>query len=581
MAIRISHKTVKIMSLFLLPPFAIGIGWVAIPLGIRAGFIASVTLYYYVMYFSWLTFFDFVWPNCGSLRLFFGTVLFTILTAVSWVVIWLLDWWGSKMGISILCASEVISSGVVYISHVFATRKQIADQERKMQMLVSEKREAITPEDIYSIQLTGPRVHRHWSRSLYQLFCYIKGVDGGEDEEMYENSIKSVAPPETEMIETPIRKRRGESYYFGSKDVAVPVGTEQTIQISIGLNPISETNSQNVESKAEMRPLRTQAGYQQWSISMLIITFLIKFILVGTWYYLQGFIILARLWDTDQAENKAKDSYLFSIVTQSIAAIIIFHATRILITNISMILNQMLPGFLESHYFSQFAIQTIFFFYYRNLFLSINNWGLTVAVTVISLVAQFFMFPVAMTRMVYNLRFVHLRRLLVEKISFLSFLGNAVANPATTYELYVRGLVVEYYYCCVADYYSAVCFILIFVIIKLGLRYNLLFFASFSNLNTAGFLQLLYRYLFILGFEIIGDILIRFGAKKVLEINISHAGRNATIINYKTRYLFAIFMIFYVMDAYYSLSSGNAFTVSSEKGITLPSLNSTLVEPNP
>ena len=55
--------------------------------------------------------------------------------------------------------------------------------------------------------------------------------------------------------------------------------------------------------------------------------------------------------------------------------------------------------------------------------------------------------------------------------------------------------------------------------------------------------------------EFVGDLVIRFITFYFLKINVSNKGRNLTILNYRTRFLFALFFCGTLMDVYYGLTS--------------------------
>ncbi|PRP85370.1 hypothetical protein PROFUN_07078 [Planoprotostelium fungivorum] len=622
MAIRVSPKTLKIMCLFLIPPFLIGIGWLSIPLGIEATLIVAISIYHCLMFFAWLTFYDFIWPNCGKKHLFFGTILFLTLSACCWVLIWARGWWRSKFQLSILSAAEFISSGLIYLVHVLQVKKQLKQQNERLKLAVSD-------EDRFHMRMTGPQIYRHWSRTFYQFFCYLPGLDGLEAESVYANSLALQAqsslsihlptdsviyPDEADdrhMEEGRVEKteevdattlddidkmemncvRRGSvgSTNTSSSMPGIIMGyqgsnlhSNMERQRKYSLFGDSDSyivrGSPIIEKRKESSPARRPerdsvqgvtvyikegVGEAQWSNKTLIVAFSFKIIFIGTWYYLQGecylfeidsdvvgFYLLARKWK-DEGENP--DDYLLKVISKAIAAVIIFHATRVLITNVTMILNTHLPKFLESCYFSQFAIQTIFFFYYRNIFVTVSDWKTAVIVNFISYAAQVIMFPLCMWEMVYQLRFKKLHWLITEKFPALSFLS-FLCDQNMEYSEYVKALVVEYYYCCVADYYSLLCVTIFAVLLRFAAKYNLSYYPNFNNLSEDQFLQLIYRYLFLFGFDLVGDIIIRYATKRLIYIDISHDGRSATIMNYKTRYMFTIFLIYFVMDAYYSLT---------------------------
>jgi hypothetical protein len=53
--------------------------------------------------------------------------------------------------------------------------------------------------------------------------------------------------------------------------------------------------------------------------------------------------------------------------------IVVFQLCRAIFINVLIVINAKLPSFLESAYFAQFAVQTMFFFYYRNLFITFSG----------------------------------------------------------------------------------------------------------------------------------------------------------------------------------------------------------------
>lgn len=87
------------------------------------------------------------------------------------------------------------------------------------------------------------------------------------------------------------------------------------------------------------------------------------------------------------------------------------------------------------------------------------------------------------------------------------------------------------------------------------LRYdwNASVFPSVSLLPDDVYAQIMYQYIFQFGFEILGDIFIRCLVHVVFKVNISNIGRNLTVLNYRTRFLFALFVAKFLADANYSL----------------------------
>lgn len=61
------------------------------------------------------------------------------------------------------------------------------------------------------------------------------------------------------------------------------------------------------------------------------------------------------------------------------------------------------------------------------------------------------------------------------------------------------------------------------------------------------------RFLFLFGAEAAGDILIKIIIYFVYKINAAATGRNLTILNYRTRFLYGIFVAYLVASTYYSM----------------------------
>ncbi len=61
------------------------------------------------------------------------------------------------------------------------------------------------------------------------------------------------------------------------------------------------------------------------------------------------------------------------------------------------------------------------------------------------------------------------------------------------------------------------------------------------------------RFLYLFGVETVGDVLIRFMIHMVYKINCGKVARNHTVLNYRTRFLFGIFVVYFICSTYYSL----------------------------
>lgn len=102
-----------------------------------------------------------------------------------------------------------------------------------------------------------------------------------------------------------------------------------------------------------------------------------KLLMTVVWYFLQGFIELNRVLVANQSG---------SIISLAVVSIVIFQIFRFvdyyypfyleyraIFINLLIAVNAKLPASLESAYFAPFALQAMFFFYYRNLFLTFQS----------------------------------------------------------------------------------------------------------------------------------------------------------------------------------------------------------------
>ena len=67
------------------------------------------------------------------------------------------------------------------------------------------------------------------------------------------------------------------------------------------------------------------------------------------------------------------------------------------------------------------------------------------------------------------------------------------------------------------------------------------------------FYQLWLRYLYFLVAETVGDFIIRFIIHFVIKVDPTHVGKSLTILNYRTRFLFAMFVVYLMCSTYYSM----------------------------
>ena len=181
-------------------------------------------------------------------------------------------------------------------------------------------------------------------------------------------------------------------------------------------------------------------------------------------------------------------------------------------------------------------------------------------ISVVVFIITILIYPFNMSRTCYNFRFRTLKHFIQNKVPFLKFLVPVVDGDLKSYDQFVTELSVEYYYDKISGYYSLVTFVLFLALFRYGLQsYQGDFYVIFDKVTGEFFVQLMYRFLYLLLFEAVTDALTRYFMLKVQKINVSNLGRNATIMNYRARFLFTVFMVYYLADIYYSLITTESF----------------------
>jgi len=419
-----------------------------------------------------------------------------------------------------------------YITHILTTRRRL----QRSNIRISLETETELPDEL--------QIQRHWTRWMYTTCCYINSLDSKIEEEGAEKKTQDMQKQQASVAQLPMRNSTS------------PVNHSLD---HITLSKSANLGLPNIQLSLEDTPFQ---GYHQWILSTFIWAMVFKIVLTLFWFFLQGFIQLQKSYYTPiSSTNSDADCNLGCRINQSIVAfafIVAFQLFRTIFINLLIVINSKLPTFLEHAYFAQFAVQTMFFFYYRNLFITFSDWNTTIVLNIVVFIFNIIIYPVNMSRPSYNFRFRTLKRWISGK-KFLSCLIPVVDGDVITYEKFTKDLAVEYYYDKVSDYYSLITFVLFLTIYKFGLSiYNGDYFASFNNFGSGFYNQLMYRYLFILGFEIITDAILRHIMARWLSLNVSNLGRNATIYNYRARFLFTVFMIYFLADIYYSLITPDA-----------------------
>jgi len=302
--------------------------------------------------------------------------------------------------------------------------------------------------------------------------------------------------------------------------------------------------------------------YEQWSVTTLIFALAFKLVMAITWILLQGFIA-----SNDQNFRKPQ-SIAGGILAIALIVVFLFAILRITFINVLVVINSKLPAALESAYFAYFAVQMMFFLYYRYLFLTVKDWGMTFLLLGLVLAMQFVLYPLYMTKTAYNFRFHVIKNWILSKHPKLSFLIiPAIDGDLVTYEQWTMDLSIEYYWDQLAEYYSLVMFVIFVTLKKFLYTYNSYSqYRSFWNptvplLDDNGvqigtkdiYPELMQRYAVLFAFELITDLFLQYIPKRFLGVKIASIGRNTTIYNFRPRFLFTIFLVYFVIDINYSV----------------------------
>eukprot|EP01133_Synstelium_polycarpum_P015238 gene15238-18035_t len=224
---------------------------------------------------------------------------------------------------------------------------------------------------------------------------------------------------------------------------------------------------------------------------------------IGTWFWLHNLTTLII------------DKNLFSTPFLALVAIVVFHVSRLILMGISNGLNRLLKP-KEIRYFTYFQFPLIYWFFrHRWLVSYLDSRSQNSAV--------------------------------------FRFLRKALEDENPSYDQHVRDLSVEYYYDKMAEYISVVTMVVFLSLIR-SLSYKSSSYPKFHGLSQHDFLQLLWRYLYLLCFEVSYDLIIRLLARRMMKIDISNRGRNETISNFTTRFIFSLFVLYDLMDVYNSQS---------------------------
>jgi hypothetical protein len=120
----ISHKTIKVLCQFLIPPLVLVLLWFSLPLasGVPYVYILSTYLYYSWQLFAWLSFFDFLFPNCPRVLLISSVVVFLVASGITLYIFWIFELYSVRWYFTLFGVIELLCSTGCYLAHIVRVR---------------------------------------------------------------------------------------------------------------------------------------------------------------------------------------------------------------------------------------------------------------------------------------------------------------------------------------------------------------------------------------------------------------------------------------------------------------------------
>lgn len=482
---------------FLVVPFVVTFLWVLIPSLDFFSFSALSGSYFLYSFLIWQSFFDMILPGCDLILFILFDVIFVVGMSAIYAAIYFGDIYTEKLAYLSIGAYGVACNLLCFAIHILKSRVFTRSAYRP------------APLDSHKI-ISGDGEET-----------------GRETVKLNADALKSY----TAEMEAEAGKQRGVTF----DDNLRRYETEDVHISKYFYNYFCFVKRIDWNIKKESSAFGVKL---EWSV--LAWGFVFRVAIFGVWLYLQFFTEF--LLKIDAFKNKATTFIM----------LILFQLSKIIIFQIMLSLNEKLPKMKEIKYFATFAVPMLLLMFYRNLFLNVSQWWMVICISIIVFVWQILFYPLQMTYWFYKLRFVRFREWLLSKDSWLlNKLANGVAPTAITYKKYVTQLAVEYYYEEIATYISIIAILIFFP----GARYsyNHKSYPSIDALDDDEFYQLWLRYLYFFVAEAVGDFIIRAIIHFGLKVDPTSLGKSLTVMNYRTRFLFGIFVVYLMTSTYYSL----------------------------
>ncbi|KAF2074129.1 hypothetical protein CYY_004571 [Polysphondylium violaceum] len=583
---------------FLVIPVILCCAWLLLPTHTYVAFSGTSMAYFVFVFFTWISFYDLNLPGVSKIQILVFFALFIGLS-IGWLHIVIdLDKESNRLAYSFIDAIVFVFCAICYLIHIIVY---------KMKKILVFRDEPILDADG---RRRRKQRSRPWTKRISRIFCYYRVIDMDDADTIRQftfgaatlpkkgknSSLTSSVDPNNnsndltssqssinidgpkrdltssiEIADDITHNEAGDGLQmstFSSNQPIVHLDNQSNVN-NISIVAYDGNNNNNngngneylknsdfkqnfTQSEGKKKPdykVRTQTMVIENPIDLMpkyeisyrnyfSVVFYQLFV-IGTWFWLHSFTTLIR-------ENE-----LFSTKIWALISICIFQASRVVLMGISNALNRLLKP-KELKYFTLFQFPLMFFLYYRSLFLNTNDWSIVVLVSFVIFFIDVVYYPLHMTKRFWYFRhqvllpYVDKKRTTSRIFAFVRIL---LAEENPSYDRHVMNLSIEYYYDKMAEYISIITMVAFLSIIR-ALKWKREYFKYIAQIEDNTFYQLLYRYLYLLGFEFSYDLAVRFASRRWLKIDISNRGRNETISHYGTRFIFALFVLYDLLDVY-------------------------------
>ncbi|KAN0022787.1 hypothetical protein ACTFIU_005524 [Dictyostelium citrinum] len=561
-----SIRSFIVYTNFLVIPIVLCLLWLLLPVRTYIAFSGTSMVYYIVMFFTWISFYDLNLPGCSKWMI---TLFFCIFIGIS--IAWLkvvteINVQDNRLSFSFIDGITFLLCTVCYFIYVVyhKLRKNYIDENENIVDQEGQRR--------------TKRKSKPWTKRLSKIMCYYKIIDMDEDDNIKQlNFSHSNRSSEVVSTTTDSEGNVVTTITQNSRDLAS--SNENATPDEIGgegmeMNMFKDLSSSNERPTASSKSFLSSAHFKEnlkvdektgnqsdhsfrtrtKTITLDNYSLLPKFeisyrnffsvvlyqlFVIGTWFWLHNF------------ESFVREKDYFRTPFLALVSIVVFQASRIVLMGISNGLNRLLKP-TEIRYFTLFQFPLMFFLYYRNLFLNTNSWSITILISFVIFAIDIVYYPLHMTKKFWLFRHTTLISYLDKRASTSLIFRTArafLADENTSYDKHIMNLSIEYYYDKMAEYISIVTMAAFLSLLR-ALDWKSANYVTFHALTTDHFHQLLYRYLYLLCFEFAYDLGLRFASRRFLKVDISNRGRNETISNFCTRFIFSLFVLYDLMDVY-------------------------------